>query len=177
MEKLHEDIIEDFGNGYVKFGHSELMGRVVGLLLCMRETVTEDQICEMLHVSKTPVNQITKRLENLNLIRRVWVRGDRKHYYQIAGDVFQQASLNLMRLYEDNLRVAERHLRGVLKQLAQASTEEEKAGLRLVGGRMIAMRGFYQHLLETYQRFIEDWKAAKKNLPKIEDLEKGIEST
>lgn len=174
MEKLRDDIIEDFGRGYMKFGHSELMGRVVGLLLCVREPISEDQICELLQVSKSPVNQITKRLDQLNLIRRVWVRGDRKHYYQIAGDVFQQASANLMRLYEDNLRVAERHLRVALKKLAQAN-EEGKAELRLVGERMIAMREFYKRLIQTYQSFIEDWKAAKKNLPRIEDLEKGSE--
>ncbi len=171
MDKLHEDIVEDFGNGYVKFGHSELMGRVVGLLLCVREALTEDQICELLHVSKTPVNQITKRLEQLELIRRVWVRGDRKHYYLIADDVFQQASVNLMRLYEDNLRVAERHLRAVLQKLPQAD-EEEKAELRHVGARMIAMREFYKRLIQTHQSFMEEWKAAKKDLPKIEELEK-----
>ncbi len=160
MDKIHDSIIEDFGNGYVKFGHSELMGRVVGLLICAHEPLTVDQMSELLETSKSPVNQIARRLEELHLIRRVWVRGDRKHYYQIAADVFQQASLNLMKLYEDNFRVAERHLRAVARQYVNADPEE-KDRLRQIGERMIAMREFYKRLLNTYQRFIEDWKTAR----------------
>jgi DNA-binding transcriptional regulator GbsR (MarR family) len=175
MDAIRDAIIEDFGNGYVRFGHSELMGRLVGLLICAHEPLTVDQMSEMLETSKSPVNQIARRLEELNLIRRVWVRGDRKHYYQIAADVFQQASLNLMKLYEDNLRVADRHLRAVTKQYAHAGPEERK-GLRQTGERMIAMREFYTNLINTYHRFIADWKVARAHLISFEEYVAKIEA-
>ncbi len=168
MDKIRDGLIEDFGNGYVKFGHSELMGRVVGLLIGVHEPLTVDQISELLETSKSPINQIAHRLEELNLIRRVWVRGDRKHYYRISTDVFKQASLNLMKLYEDNLRIAERHLRAVAKQYTDASAEE-KSGLRQMGERLIAMREFYTRLIDTHHRFIEDWKTARAHLPAFEE--------
>lgn len=174
MNETRHALIEDFGNGYVKFGHSELMGRVVGLLLCSDEPMTADEMSERLQTSKSPVNQIARRLEELALIRRVWVKGDRKHYYQIADDVFLQAGSNLSRLFEENLRIAEKHLRDLLKKYA-TTNKEEKNKLRPFCERLIVMREFHLREIESYRRFIEEWKSAKKDLPKVEDYLKKIE--
>jgi len=168
MDETRHALIEDFGTGYVKFGHSELMGRVVGLLLFSEEPMTADEMSERLETSKSPVNQIARRLEELSLIRRVWVKGDRKHYYQIADDVFLQAGANLSRLFEENLRIAEKHLRGLVKKYA-AANKDEKNKLRPLLERIILMREFHQREVESYRRFIEEWKSAKKDLPKVEE--------
>ncbi|RMF63433.1 MAG: MarR family transcriptional regulator, partial [Calditrichaeota bacterium] len=131
MDEIQHGIIEDFGLGYVKFGHSELMGRVVGLLLCSTQPVSIDDICRELDVTKTPINQICRRLEDLNLIRRIRMSGERKYFYQISTDVFLQASINYSRLIEDNLQVAENHLEPLLKQY-KAATGEEKQRLHVI---------------------------------------------
>jgi len=169
MDETRHALIEDFGNGYVKFGHSELMGRVVGLLLFSEEPLTADEMSERLETSKSPVNQIARRLEELNLIRRVWVKGDRKHYYRIADDVFLQAGVNLSRLFEENLQIAEKHLRGLMKKYA-AANKEEKNKLRPLLERLLLMREFHQREVEAYRRFIETWKSAKKTLPPVEEF-------
>lgn len=168
MDEIQQAIIEDFGSGYVKFGHSELMGRVVGLLICEVDPMSIDDVCEALDVSKTPVNQICRRLEELNLIRRIRVKGERKYHYQIASDVFLQAGINLSRLYEDNLQVAENHLHPLLQKYAEADGEE-KSKLRIACERLIQMREFHLRLIQAYQRFINDWRAAKIDLPTVED--------
>jgi DNA-binding transcriptional regulator GbsR (MarR family) len=173
MDEMRHALIEDFGNGYVKFGHSELMGRIVGLLICSEAPLTVDEISEQLQVSKSPVNQIARRLEELSLIRRVWVKGDRKHYYQIADDVFLQAGANLSRLFEENLQIAERHRRTALKKFAAAG-REEKAKLRAFCERLINMHEFHLREIESYRRFIEDWKAAKAELPSVEECVKKM---
>jgi len=173
MDETRHALIEDFGNGYVKFGHSELMGRIVGLLLCFEEAMTVDDISERLEVSKSPVNQIARRLEELSLIRRVWVKGDRRHFYQIADDVFLQAGMNLSRLFEENLRIAEKYLRGLAKKYA-AANKEERAKLRPLIERMSMMREFHLREIESYRRFIDEWKIAKKNLPAFEEYAKKL---
>jgi DNA-binding transcriptional regulator GbsR (MarR family) len=173
MEELRHALIEDFGNGYVKFGHSELMGRIIGLLLCADEPMTADEMSEQLEVSKSPVNQIARRLEELSLIRRVWVKGDRKHYYQIAEDVFLQAGTNLSYLFEENLLIAERHLRELAKKYAVAP-KEEKIKLRNLGERLVMMREFHLREIDSYHRFIEEWKIAKKDLPAVEEYIKRM---
>jgi DNA-binding transcriptional regulator GbsR (MarR family) len=173
MNETRHALIEDFGNGYVKFGHSELMGRIVGLLLCSAEAMTVDEMSERLEVSKSPVNQIARRLEELNLIRRVWIKGDRRHFYQIADDVFLQAGVNLSRLFEENLRIAEKHLRELFKKYATAN-KEEKGKLRPLCERLIVMREFHMREIESYRRLIEEWKIDKKNLPTVEEYVKKM---
>lgn len=168
MDAIRHTLTQDFGLGYVKFGHSELMGRIVGLLLGAAEPMSEDQIAEELAVSKSPVNQITRRLEELSLVRRVRFKGDRKYYYEIASHVFLQASVNQYRLYEESLQVANRNLEAVLRAYA-AAEGEEKEELRSVGERLIRMREFHLRMIESYRRFIDDWRAAEDELPSVDD--------
>ncbi|MGH7450688.1 MAG: GbsR/MarR family transcriptional regulator, partial [bacterium] len=167
MDKIRHAVIEDFGNSYASFGNSELMGRVVGLLLCAGEPINVDRIAAQLHVSKSPVNQICNRLEEAKLIRRAWVKGERKYHYEIVDNVFLQASLNVSRLTEGNLHLAEKNLEAVAKKFRTA-TEAEKEGLKVIGQRLIEMREFYRKLIESYHRFNEDWRTARAQLPSVE---------
>ena len=43
MNNNQYSLIEAFGNGYKKFGHSNLMGRVVGLMLSNNGALTIDE--------------------------------------------------------------------------------------------------------------------------------------
>lgn len=173
---LRESLIRDFGRQYVRFGHSELMGRAVGLLLSVEEPLTTEEIAARLGVSKSPINQIARRLEELNLVRRIRKPGDRKHYYEISPRVFLQAATNLYRLYEENLRLAERTLRTALTQLERARGAEADA-LRLLCERVIDMREFHLHLVDSYKRFIEEWNEAELRLPSVETYAKRLVGT
>jgi len=168
MDENCQALTEDFGLAYVRFGHSELMGRVVGLLLGTVEPLTEEQIAEELEVSKSPVNQITRRLEELGLARRIRVKGDRKYYYQIAEHVFLQAGVNQYRLYEQTLQVANVHLERALRDYAEAEGERQ-GELRAVCERLIRMREFHIRMIEAYRRFVDDWRAAEGGLPSVEE--------
>jgi len=169
MDEIRHAIIEDFGNGYASFGNSELMGRIVGLLLCAGGPMTVDQIAEELKVSKSPVNQICNRLEEVKLIRRAWVKGERKYHYEIVSNVFLQASLNVSRLTEGNLHIAERNLETVAKKF-QNATAEEKEELKVICRRLLEMREFYHKLIESYHRFIADWRSAREQLLSVESF-------
>ncbi|MFN3596525.1 MAG: GbsR/MarR family transcriptional regulator [Rubricoccaceae bacterium] len=168
MEDFRQLLTEDFGQGYVRFGHSELMGRVVGLLLATVEPLSEEQIAAALHVSKSPINQITRRLEELSLVRRVRLRGDRRYYYQIAEHVFLTAGVNQYRLYEQTLQVANTHLGHALRAFAQAEGDR-RAELRVICERLIRMREFHLRMIEAYRRFVDDWRATEGTLPSVED--------
>jgi DNA-binding transcriptional regulator GbsR (MarR family) len=160
----------------VRFGHSELMGRTVGLLLSAEEALTTDEIAARLGVSKSPINQIARRLEELNLVRRIRKPGDRKHYYEISPRVFLQAATNLYRLYEENLRVAERTLRSAFARLERAKSGEAES-LRLLCERVIDMREFHLHLVEAFKHFLEEWNAAELQLPAVDTYAKRLKAT
>ncbi len=169
MHEIRHSIIEDFGNGYASFGNSELMGRVVGLFICAGGPLNVDQIAEYLNVSKSPVSQICNRIEELKLIRKVWVKGERKYHYQAVDDIFLQASLNLSRLTEGNLRIAEKNLQSVVDKYNNA-TDAEKQELRIICKRLIEMREFYRRLIDSYKRFIEEWSSTRTALPLVDEM-------
>jgi DNA-binding transcriptional regulator GbsR (MarR family) len=177
MHQLRHALVTDFGQQYVRFGHSELMGRVVGLLMTASVPMTEEEIAAELQVSKSPINQITSRLEQLSLVRRIRVRGDRRYYYELSADVFFQAGLNLARLLEDNLHIAEAHLREALLRLRSA-TGDERAEIRVVCERLIQMREYHGRIARAYRRAVEEWRDASRTLPDVEsyllELEDGV---
>jgi DNA-binding transcriptional regulator GbsR (MarR family) len=169
MQEIRHSIIEDFGNGYASFGNSELMGRVVGLFICASGPLNVDQVAEYLNISKSPVNQICNRLDELKLIRKVWVKGERKYHYQAVDEIFLQASLNLSRLTEGNLRIAEKNLQSLVEKYKNA-TPAEKQELRIMCKRLIEMREFNRRLIDSYQRFIDDWRSIRNSLPSVDEI-------
>lgn len=175
MHQLRQALVGDFGQQYVRFGHSELMGRVVGLLLSAAAPMTEEEIAAELHVSKSPVNQITSRLEQLSLVRRIRIRGDRRYYYEISPDVFFQAGLNLARLLEDNLHIADAHLRVALSKLRSAEGEE-RGEVRVLCQRLMQMREYHRRVTEAYRRAVEEWREAARSLPDVEEYALELES-
>ncbi len=173
MKTFYKEIVEDFGIGYLKFGHSELMGRVIGFLLSCTSASSVDDICRELKVTKTPVNQICRRLEDLKLIRRVRKSGERKYYYEISNDVFLQAGINQSRLYEDNIQVAERHLQALLAKYIEADGPD-KAALKAICERLIRMREFHFRQVQAYQRFISEWRTNKNALPSVDEYAASV---
>ncbi len=153
LEPVRNSLVEDFGRAYSNFGQNRLKGRMVGLLLSLPEPCSLDEICETLGVSKGPVSTVARQLEEQGLIRKVWVRGDRKHYYELVGDIFRAASRHNLRLIRDNLEIARRNL-GIMPSGGDSAEAER------VRERLQVMEEFYSLLAATFERFIEDWESA-----------------
>ncbi|HET9985904.1 MAG TPA: MarR family transcriptional regulator [Longimicrobiales bacterium] len=174
MDRIRERLIQDVGRQYARFGHSELLGRVVGVLMCASAPMTEEAIAQELGVSKSPINQITTRLEELNVVRRIRLPGDRKYYYEFPATAFLQAGANLARLYEENLHIADTHLRALLP-LFEEATGEEKEALRPVCERLVEMREYWRHIGSMYTRFLAEWRVERTSLPSVEEYARTME--
>jgi DNA-binding transcriptional regulator GbsR (MarR family) len=168
MDDIRNKIIDDIGGGYAKFGHSQLLGRVVGLLICEADPVTVDQMCEVLDITKSPVNQICRRLEDIKLIRKVWVKGQRKYHYEIVPDVYLQAVVNQMSLYEDNLQMIDDNLKLLLKQYI-SENKYEKEKLRIVCERLIRMRELHVRFTKLLYDFTQEWMSSEENSFSVND--------
>jgi HTH-type transcriptional regulator, osmoprotectant uptake regulator len=175
MDSIIEAMVHEVGLQYVQFGHSELLGRVVGLLIATPRPLSEEEIATELNVSKSPINQITRRLEDLKQVRRVRFKGDRKYYYEIAPDVFFRAAERMARLYEDNLRIADTHLREALLEFREASPES-RAAVRTVCERLLEMREFHARQIGAYRQFLEEWQRIRPSLPSVEEYLEQMEA-
>lgn len=150
---LKQEFIQDYGLGYQSFGLPKLMGKVVGLLLYHDDPMSLDDITTELHVSKGPVSQIMRRLREHHLVRRIWVPGSRRDFYQAEPDIFGQAFANHTRLQSQNLALAHKYT-----QLIQGSKDELPPSF---AERMEEMERFYTMMNKHLMNFLNEWKAEK----------------
>jgi DNA-binding transcriptional regulator GbsR (MarR family) len=152
-DQIKTEFIQDYGVGYRTFGLPKLMGQVVGLLLYHARPVSLDDITTELQVSKGPVSQVMGRLREHNLVRRIWVPGSRRDYYEAVPDIFGQAFANHAALQNQNLELARKYT---------ALITSEAGGLPpSFGARMDEMERFYTMMNKHLANFRQEWQDSR----------------
>ncbi|MCX8056096.1 MAG: MarR family transcriptional regulator [Ignavibacteria bacterium] len=152
-EKIKREIIQSFGEAYKAFGLSKLMGHIVALMIFSHQPLSLDEICKQLRRSKGPVSQIVRRLRDRNLIKKVWVPGSRKDFYEAHPDIFENAFRNNFELIKKNKKLATE-----LKSKAKKSDHE---AIGEIIKRLDEMEEFYTLMVQNYQKFLDDWSKLK----------------
>ena len=155
-DKLKHEFVNRFGDAYKDFGLPILMGRIVGLLLCHDGPMSLDTMTDELHVSKGPVSQILRRLRDHNLVKRVWVGGDRKDYYQVVDHVFFQAFINQAELLRRNLTLA--------KEFERKLRNNDNPEMTKFKSRIEEMVQFNTQMQEYLYSFIDTWREERTDL-------------
>jgi len=154
--QTRDDFIQDFGEGYQRFGHSRLMGRIVGLLIHEEGPLSLDEIAEHLRVSKGPVSQITRRLGEHGLIRKVWVPGSRRDHYAAEEQIFARAFASHAKLLGQNRVLAANYL--------ESEDEGETSRPVHFRWRVTEMHRFYELMGEHLGRFLDEWRVERRRL-------------
>ncbi len=89
LQEVSESIMEAMGRISDFWGFSKIMGQLYGLLYLSFKPLTLDEMAEMLSVSKGNVSINIRTLERWNMVRPVWVKGDRKDYYEAETDCWK----------------------------------------------------------------------------------------
>ncbi len=155
-EKIKHEFVNRFGDAYKDFGLPLLMGRIVGLLLYCDEPVSLDTMTDELQVSKGPVSQILRRLRDHDLVKRVWVGGDRKDYYQVVDHIFLQAFINQASLLKKNLTLA--------KEYKRKLKHKDDPKLNKFKTRIDEMVHFNTQMQEYLDTFIKKWRDEQTEL-------------
>ena len=114
------------------FGFSEVMGRLYGTLLLSPEPLSLDDLAEQLQISKGSVSMNMRALERWGMAHEVWMRGERKKYYEAEPDLWQvirnvlngrerrevQVALEVLHESVDKLKAAEGELSPEERELA-----------------------------------------------------------
>jgi DNA-binding transcriptional regulator GbsR (MarR family) len=86
---VNESTVSGIGRLARFFGFSEVMGRLYGTLLLSPEPMSLDELMESLQISKGSVSMNMRGLERWGMAKEVWVRGERKKYYEAEPDFWQ----------------------------------------------------------------------------------------
>lgn len=89
LHDVRESMMETLGRITSFWGFSKIMGQLYGQLYLSPKPLTLDEMAEGLSTSKGNVSVNIRALERWNMVRRVWVKGDRKDYYEAETDFWK----------------------------------------------------------------------------------------
>ena len=92
-EKARDEFITAMERITTSFSFPALAGRIYGLLAFTPKPMSLDEISARLHAAKSGVSVNIRLIENFGLVKKVWVKGDRRDYYE--------ADLGLVKVYYD----------------------------------------------------------------------------
>lgn len=86
------EVVQDKFLGYLSqmsdtFGLNGFVAQIYGFLYLNTEPVSLDEITQALGASKGNVSINIRELEKWGAVRKVWVKGSRKDYYEVEPDI------------------------------------------------------------------------------------------
>lgn len=86
---VNESTVAGLGRLARFFGFNDVMGRLYGTLLLNPDPLSLDDLANQLQISKGSVSMNMRDLERWGMAKEVWMRGERKKYYQAESDLWQ----------------------------------------------------------------------------------------
>ena len=117
MHRSVAEMVDAGGRTAQSFGVSRLFGQIYILLYLSPEPQSLDEMAAALGVSKASVSITCRQLEGWGAVRRIWVKGDRKDYYQAQSDIGAIINNGLLSSINKKLDTAEIQIRRSIELL------------------------------------------------------------
>jgi DNA-binding transcriptional regulator GbsR (MarR family) len=89
LEKIRDEFAEIAGQLSARLGLSRTVGQLYALLFLSNEPLCLDYMAERLGVSKGSASINIRELEKWGAVRKVWVKGSRKDFYEANPDTLK----------------------------------------------------------------------------------------
>lgn len=119
--EVHDTVVKGIGEMADFFGFSSIMGHLYGALLMSPTPLSLDRLEELVGKSKASVSLNIRALERWGMVREVWVKGDRKKYYQAETDFWKIAVSILQSRERREVELAIENLDENIAQLNEAA--------------------------------------------------------
>jgi DNA-binding transcriptional regulator GbsR (MarR family) len=147
MDESVQQFVERMALICEKEGMPRIAGRIFGFLLATGQTFSLDELGERLQASKASVSTNARMLEQFGMIERVSVLGDRRDFYRVQDDPWEQM-----------LRVAQSRWRDMAHVFAEAAQRLPEAEGRQ---RAAAAEEFHTLLIRECDALFERWHALR----------------
>ena len=141
LENIQDKFLESIGRVSDAFGLNGFVAKLYGLLYLHAKPLSLDEMAESLGVSKGNVSLNIRELENWGAVKKVWVKGSRKDFYE--------ADMDIKKILASKLKSA------VQKRISEVSLilEEAKKLIQSANGalneeEMAMAKGFEKRLKE-----------------------------
>lgn len=120
------EMIEAGGRTAQSFGLNRLFGQIYMLLYLSPASQCLDELARQLGVSKASVSIAARQMESWGAVRRTWVRGDRRDYYQAETDLRHILHNGLLASVRKKFESARIQIERSLSFLDQAESSSEQ---------------------------------------------------
>ena len=150
MDELKKTIIELFSEIAKIHGLSKSVGEVYAILYLSDKPLCIDDIMDELGMSKGNVSMNLNKLEKIGFIKKVWIKGERKNYYE-SIDGFSSVKDIAKKKYDVISKVCDR-----LKELEEKSDENEREFISKKLKHIKKMRNVSKKVLEVLENIDSD---------------------
>ncbi len=163
LQKTLESFIESSGKisanmlGMV----NKVGGQIYALLFMMRQPLSLDEICDFLKTSKGNVSVNIRLLEEQGMVRKVWVKGSRRDYYEAVRDYPRK----LIKGFFDRVRDGIEHS---LRIIEECRSDLETSTVKITGDdrqdadfmklQLDLLMGFYSLASQIFDDFYQGKK-------------------
>ena len=164
-----------------KIGLNNIMAQLYAILYLGSDPVSLNDMVERLKISKGSASINIRALERYGAVRRVWVKGSRKDYYEAETDIAKVItdrlkSMGLGRLEEIDDMIDSSY--EALKELNPLTGGEEKKGIEIFKERLDHLKGLHIRARSLFDLFnsnlFNDLLDAKVNKDDKESLNAEI---
>ncbi len=168
LQAVRDSVIGGLGQLTDFFGFSPVMGHLYGALLMSPTPLSLDELEEIVGKSKASVSMNMRALERWGMVHEVWVKGDRRKFYQAESDLWKIVTSILesreRREVGVALQVLEENARRLEETRADMSAEEQELAEYYLA-RVKDMQSFFQFALLTLEMVL-----ACKELPSPDEI-------
>src|SRR5437879_4731107 len=149
LDAARGKFIEAGGNATQSFGFGRIPGQLFALLYLSAKPLCLDDIARELGVSKASVSTTVRQLEQWAAVRRVWVKGDRKDYYEAETDFGTMLRHGLLMTFRKKLETAGAqigHVEDSLKRAMEKVDDGQRQEMQIVADRLQRAKVFHDKI-------------------------------
>src|ERR1044071_7987398 len=138
--------IEAGGHTTQSFGLGRIIGQIYALLYLSPAALCLDDIADELGVSKASVSTTIRQLERWTAVKRVWMKGDRRDFYEAETDfrsVLRHGLLATMRKKLETAGTQLGHIEDCLKQAKANGNGTKNKDMQTVVERLERAKKFH----------------------------------
>ncbi|MCW5211930.1 MarR family transcriptional regulator [Desulfobulbus sp. TB] len=125
LTEVRMRLVETGGRTSQELGAGRIVGQIMVHLYLQQDAQSLDSIGEALALSKASISIAVRQLEQLGLVRRIWVKGDRKKYYRSADNIGSGLQQGLLSFLRQKVQLFGTDLEGALTLLESVSPEAD----------------------------------------------------
>lgn len=120
LQRVREDVLTGLGELADFMGFGRVMGQLYGALLMSQHPLCLDELETIVGRSKACVSMNMRALERWRMVREVWIKGERRKFYEAETDIWKIVAYVLGSRELNNIRAAVLELEEDLDHLQSA---------------------------------------------------------